>query len=81
MVKKDIGAMKKRFDANEIGGAPILGISKPVLKAHGSSNAKAFKNAIRQAVAYASSSTIADITAAMARPVEDKKDESAPSES
>ena len=60
--------MKKRFDANEVGGAPILGISKPVLKAHGSSNAKAFKNAIRQAIAYASSSTIADISAAMARP-------------
>lgn len=72
MVKKDIGSMKKRFDANEIGGAPILGISKPVLKAHGSSNAKAFKNAIRQAIAYASSSTIADITAAMARPAEEK---------
>lgn len=72
LVKKDIGSMKKRFDANEIGGAPILGISKPVLKAHGSSNAKAFKNAIRQAIAYASSSTIADITAAMARPAEEK---------
>ena len=81
LVKKPVSGMKRRFDANEIGGAPILGISKPVLKAHGSSNAKAFKNAIRQAVAYASSSTIADITAAMARPVEDKKDESAPSES
>ena len=73
MVKKDIGAMKKRFDANEVGGAPILGISKPVLKAHGSSNAKAFKNAIRQAIAYASSSTIADISAAMARPAESPK--------
>ena len=72
MVKKDIGTMKKRFDANEIGGAPILGISKPVLKAHGSSNAKAFKNAIRQAIAYASSSTIADISAAMARPAPEK---------
>ena len=80
MVKKDIGAMKKRFDANEIGGAPILGISKPVLKAHGSSNAKAFKNAIRQAIAYASSTTIADITAAMARPVEDKKSDATPDE-
>ncbi|MBO5897513.1 MAG: phosphate acyltransferase PlsX [Clostridia bacterium] len=81
LIKREIGDMKRRFDANEIGGAPILGISKPVLKAHGSSNAKAFKNAIRQAVAYASSSTIADITAAMARPVEEKKEESAPSES
>lgn len=71
MVKRDVGDMKRRFDANEIGGAPILGISKPVIKAHGSSNAKAFKNAIRQAIAYASSSTIADITAAMARSAEE----------
>ena len=68
LVKREIGDMKRRFDANEIGGAPILGISKPVLKAHGSSNAKAFKNAIRQTIAYASSTTIADISAAMARP-------------
>ena len=32
------------------GGAPLLGLRKPVIKAHGSSNAKAFKNAIRQAM-------------------------------
>jgi glycerol-3-phosphate acyltransferase PlsX len=44
--------IKKTFDAGELGGAPILGIAKPVIKAHGSSNAKAFKNAIRQAIAY-----------------------------
>jgi glycerol-3-phosphate acyltransferase PlsX len=40
---------RARMDYSEYGGAPILGISKPVIKAHGSSNAKAFKNAIRQA--------------------------------
>ena len=65
--------MKKRFDANEIGGAPILGVSKPVIKAHGSSNAKAFKNAIGQAIAYAGSTTIADVTATMAAVAEQKK--------
>jgi phosphate acyltransferase len=41
---------KKKFDYTEHGGAILLGIDGPVIKAHGSSNAKAVKNAIRQAV-------------------------------
>ena len=52
LIKKEMAGIKKTFDAGELGGAPILGISKPVIKAHGSSKAKAFKNAIRQAIAY-----------------------------
>ena len=43
-------ALRKKADSNEAGGAPLLGLRKPVIKAHGSSNAKAFKNAIRQAM-------------------------------
>ena len=43
-------ALKKKSDSNEAGGAPLLGIAKPVIKAHGSSNPKAFKNAVRQAM-------------------------------
>ena len=50
--------MKKEFDASEYGGAPLLGISKPVIKAHGSSDAFAFMNAIRQAAEYARSGMI-----------------------
>lgn len=60
-MKKQIKEMKKEFDSSEHGGAPILGISKPVVKAHGSSDAKAFKNAIGQAIAYASSGVIYDV--------------------
>ena len=60
-MKKQLGGMKKQFDASEYGGSPILGISKPVIKAHGSSDAKAFKNAIRQAITYAESGAIYDI--------------------
>ncbi len=60
-MKKQIGVMKKQFDSSEHGGSPILGISKPVIKAHGSSDAKAFKNAIRQAINYAESGAIYDI--------------------
>lgn len=50
LVKSEIGTVKKNFDTREIGGALILGASRPVIKAHGSSDAKAFKNAIRQAI-------------------------------
>lgn len=61
LVKKKLNEVKAVFDPNEHGGAPILGISKPVIKAHGSSNAKAVKNAIRQAISYADSGVIYSI--------------------
>ena len=72
-MKKHIDVMKKEFDSSEHGGAPILGISKPVIKAHGSSDAKAFKNAIRQAIAYADSGVIYDVAASAQKYVERKK--------
>ena len=43
------------MSSENIGGTALLGISKPVIKAHGSSNAKAIQNAIRQAVRDADS--------------------------
>ncbi len=48
MLKKPFGNIKKRFDSDEVGGAPFLGLKQLVVKAHGSSKAKAIKNAIRQ---------------------------------
>ncbi len=57
---------KKKMDYTEHGGAPLMGISKPVIKAHGSSNAKAFKNAIRQARSFTSQNVIEDIKTALA---------------
>lgn len=51
-LKEKIKDMKQRFDASEHGGAPILGITKPVIKAHGSSDANAIKNAVRQAISF-----------------------------
>ena len=45
-----------------MGGTALMGISKPVIKAHGSSDAYAMKNAVRQAVSFASSGLIEDIT-------------------
>ncbi len=62
LVMKDIKAFKKKSDYKEIGGAALLGISKPVIKAHGSSDAKAIKNAINQAKIFASSEIIEEIS-------------------
>ncbi|MCM1114583.1 MAG: phosphate acyltransferase PlsX [Clostridium sp.] len=49
-VRSGINDMKKQFDYKEYGGAVLLGVKKPVIKAHGSSDARTFKNAIRQAI-------------------------------
>ena len=71
MVLKKAKALKKRFDAKEYGGAPFLGISKPIIKAHGNSDARAIKNAIRQAIAYAETGVIEEIEAlAAAQPAQ-----------
>jgi len=61
-IKGGVVEFKKKMDYTEFGGAPLMGISKPVIKAHGSSNAKAFKNAIRQAYVYAQQDVIKTIT-------------------
>lgn len=50
LLRKELKAFKTRFDVSEYGGAPLLGLAKTVIKAHGSSDAKAIKNAIRQAI-------------------------------
>lgn len=48
-IKPALSNFKSKFDYSEHGGAPILGVSNTVIKAHGSSDEKALKNAIRQA--------------------------------
>lgn len=67
MIKGEFSALKKSFDASEYGGAPFLGISKPVFKAHGSSDASAIKNAVRQAREYVKS----DVSAVLAKRIAD----------
>lgn len=66
MVKPGLRALKHRMDYKEVGGAPFLGVAHPVIKAHGSSDAKAFAAAIRQAGAFASCGFIDSVTACMA---------------
>lgn len=61
LVKGDLAEMKKLLDPSEVGGTPFLGISKPVIKAHGSSDARAIRNAILRAEEYAASGFITDV--------------------
>ena len=49
MVLPGLNAFKEQLDPNKVGGTAFIGISRPVIKAHGSSKAKGIKNAIRQA--------------------------------
>ena len=63
LVKKEFAGFKKLLDPSEVGGVALLGISKPVVKAHGSSDALAICNAVRQAMEVAKSGIIEDITA------------------
>lgn len=63
VLKSDLSSMKKSMDVNEVGGTALVGISKPVIKAHGSSNAASIFAAVRQAVAYTQSGIIDDIRA------------------
>ena len=62
VLKKDLKKMAKSMDVNEVGGTALVGISKPVIKAHGSSNAASIFAAIRQAKIFVESGIIAEIT-------------------
>ncbi len=61
LVADGLKEFKKMMDPSEVGGTALIGISKPVIKAHGSSNDYAIKNAIRQAGQYVSSGIINSI--------------------
>lgn len=61
-IKGEFSGLKKSLDPNEVGGTAMLGISRPVIKAHGSSDARAIFNAIRQARLFAESGIIDEIT-------------------
>ena len=64
MKKRVFANLQKQIDHNEYGGAPLLGVNGCAIVSHGSSNAKAIKNAIFQAISYSESNindTIEDI--------------------
>ena len=74
VVSGGIKGYKKKTDYNETGAAPLLSISKPVIKAHGSAGALAFKNAIRQAIEYVETGIIEKIDRDVGFMTEEKTD-------
>lgn len=65
-VRSGINDMKAQFDYKEYGGAVLLGVQKPIVKAHGSADARTFKNAIRQGVNFVQTDLINKIETALA---------------
>ncbi len=66
-VSSGLKELKKTMDYKEIGGAPLLGITKPVIKAHGSSDPAATKGAIRQAYNFVRGGFIEEIAQTAAK--------------
>ena len=73
VVKKDLSKVKRLMDSTEVGGAPLLGVRKTVIKAHGSSNAKAVKNAVGQAIKFTETGVVEKITASLSEIKEAKE--------
>ena len=67
LAKSKLRELKKFMDYSDVGGAPLLGVKKPVIKAHGSSDAKAIKNAIRQAIACVKNDVVGKIAEDLAK--------------
>jgi len=67
LVKSKLKELKNSMSASEYGGAPMLGISKPVIKAHGSSKAEDIRNAVRQAISFVNTGIIYDISKAVSK--------------
>lgn len=74
IIKPYMGGLKKKFDYAETGGAPLLGVKVPIIKAHGSSNAKAIKNAIKQAADAARNNLVGAIAEGLAANSEETTD-------
>ena len=72
-LKDGIREFKGKMDSTKRGGAPLLGIAKPVIKAHGNSNPVAFKNAIKQAKIFVETDINGTISAAIAKAKEEKE--------
>ena len=66
IIRKSLKRLKKRFDYKEVGGAPLLGVNGGVIKAHGSSDERAFYNAIMQAYKFVSGNVVDKISDSLA---------------
>ena len=73
--KKGVDEVMKMMDYREIGGTQFLGIKKTVIKAHGSSDALAFRNAVKQAADAAQADFSAELETALKQLTEEKQDD------
>lgn len=65
LIKNNISSLKNTFNASDYGGAPLLGIAKPVVKAHGSSDFEDIYCAVRQIIEYTESKVIEQVAEAL----------------
>ncbi len=61
LLKKDVYGLKAMLDPSEVGGTALIGISKPVIKAHGSSDARAIRSSVKQAIAFINAGVVESI--------------------
>ena len=61
LLKDDLKKLKKNMDYTEYGGAPLLGVNGALIKAHGSSNGKALKNAVKQGIKFVEGNVLNEI--------------------
>lgn len=73
ILKPTFKGLKKKFDYKEVGGAPFLGVDGVCIKAHGSSDGKAFKNSIRQAKIFHDNKVIETIKEQIEKEIQKKE--------
>lgn len=73
LIKDDLRKLKSFIDYSEYGGAPLLGLNGGIIKAHGSSDAKAIKNAINQGIKFAKGKVVEDISQFISKYNEENK--------
>ena len=64
-------SLKKKLDVSEYGGAVLLGVNRPVVKAHGNAKAPSIVSAIRVAAEFAASGAVAAIAQSVAEPAKE----------
>ena len=73
LVMPGLRTLKKKLSTSEYGGAVLLGVNKPVIKAHGNSQAKGFSSAIRIAAEFAASGAVEQIEATLGKKKENEE--------
>ena len=77
LCKKGLNGIRKTMDYRETGGSIVIGISRPVIKAHGSSDDAAIRGAIRQAIRAVESGFCEEIRAKIGQMILPREDEHA----